>query len=209
MKPDPEHPAVIAIGGPNGAGKTTVSRSVLADALSVDQFVNADTIAAGLSGFNPARAAFSAGRVMLGRLQELAAARERFAFESTLSSRTFAPWLSRLTATGYRVGIVYVWVRSARIAVERVRARVRKGGHTVPEADIRRRYTRSASNLFALYLPLAEASGGPWRIYDNSGSEGARLVAYFDAGVPVVLDQRTFARLREVAREGSPDPEDR
>lgn len=187
-------PSVFIIAGPNGAGKTTVSKAVLRDALGVREFVNADVIAAGLSGFDPERAAFAAGRVMLTRLRELAAAHESFAFETTLASRTFAPWLAELKTQGWRVRILYVWVQSADTSVARVAARVRKGGHDVPEDVIRRRYLRSAHNLFSLYLPLANA----WRIYDNTGGK-PRLIAKrapdSSDSYPLILDKQAFERL--------------
>ncbi len=199
-----EAPAVVVIGGPNGAGKTTISRALLADTLGITEFVNADTIAAGLSGFEPERAAMAAGRVMLGRLRDLAAARASFAFESTLSSRTFAPWLSRLADDGYEVSLVYIWLRPAGLAVRRVRARVRRGGHHIPEADIRLRFGRSAANLFRLYIPLAERSGGVWRIFDNSGEQG-RLIACGGAMPAMIEDKSVLDRLREVSIGGEED----
>ena len=81
-------PRVVIIAGPNGAGKTTAARELLHGALRVDEFVNADVIAQGLSAFQPERAAMQAGRVMLRRLDELAAASADFAFETTLASGT-------------------------------------------------------------------------------------------------------------------------
>jgi len=165
-------PLVVIIGGPNGAGKTTISREVLANTLGITEFVNADTIAAGLSGFNPEGAAFAAGRVMLNRMRELAATRTNFSFESTLSSRTFAPWLRSLHASGWEIHVLYVSLKSPSLAVARVRDRVRRGGHGVDALIIRRRFHRSVHNLFNLYLPLAHN----WRIYDNSGLR-LRLVA--------------------------------
>lgn len=189
-------PTIVVIGGPNGAGKTTVSRAVLADTLGITEFVNADTIAAGLSGFDPERAAFAAGRVMIERLRELADARTDFAFETTLASRTFAPWLSRLALRGHEVHLLYIWLRSPDLAIRRVRARVRKGGHAVPDDTIRRRYARSAANLFTLYLPLART----WRLYDNSERRPV-LFAYGRRGEPAtMLRSRPYSRLQEVAR---------
>lgn len=157
-------PNIVVIGGPNGAGKSTIARDVLVDALRVEEFVNADTIAAGLAAFNPESAAFAAGRVMLARLRELAVARSTFAFESTLASRTFAPWLHHQITTGYEVRIVYVMLKSPRLAIHRVSKRVRQGGHNIPSDTVTRRFHRSAHNLLNLYLPLAQA----WQIYDNS-----------------------------------------
>lgn len=146
--------------------------TVLRDVLGVTDYVNADRIATGLSGFSPGRTAFAAGRVMMARLRELARSGSSFAFETTLATRSFAPWLSELRADGYGVQIVYLWLSSADLAVRRVALRVGEGGHDVPEADVRRRYRRGLANLFTLYLPLADG----WSIYDNSGPV-AELVA--------------------------------
>src|SRR5579875_3734992 len=96
-------PLIVVVAGPNGAGKTTTATSLLRDALAVDEFVNADTIAQGLSAFRPGEVAIAAGRIMLERLQALAAQRPNFAFETTLASRSFAPWLRARRAEGYRV----------------------------------------------------------------------------------------------------------
>ncbi len=159
-------PNIVVIGGPNGAGKSTIARDVLVDALRVQEFVNADTIAAGLAAFNPESAAFAAGRIMLARLHELAESRSTFAFESTLASRSFAPWLTQQAKTGYGVHVVYVALKSPELAVRRVARRVREGGHAIPPDTIKRRFFRSATNLLSLYLPLAET----WRIYDNSAA---------------------------------------
>jgi predicted ABC-type ATPase len=197
----PPPPVVVVIGGPNGAGKTTVSRDVLAGARGNTNLVNADAIAAGLSGFEPDRAAFAAGRVMLQRLRELSAARVSLAFETTLSSRSFAPWLRGLSRSGYRIDIVYVWLRTPALAVRRVRARVKEGGHGLSEEVIRRRYHRSARNLFNLYLPLATT----WRLYDNSARE-ARLIAHGRRDTPpIILDPSTFHRLRKIADADAKD----
>ncbi|MBY0263551.1 MAG: zeta toxin family protein, partial [Phycisphaerales bacterium] len=114
---------MMLIGGPNGAGKTTISRKAIAETVGVPEFVNADAIAIGLSGFNPDLAAMAAGRVMLGRLRELAAERRDFAFESTLASRSFAPWLKSLVESGYQFHLTFVWLRSPELAVRRVRKR--------------------------------------------------------------------------------------
>ena len=84
----------------------------------------------------------AAGRIMIRRLKELAATRANFAFETTLASRTFAPWLADLKSIGYQVHLVFLWLPSDEMAVARVAERVRMGGHDVPEDTIRRRYRR-------------------------------------------------------------------
>src|SRR4030043_2179635 len=92
---------LIVIAGPNGAGKSTTAPALLKGTLEVTEFVNADLIAQGLSGFQPESAVFHAGRVMLDRIHYLAKKRVDFAFETTLASRTFAPWIANLRKTGY------------------------------------------------------------------------------------------------------------
>lgn len=143
------------------------------DYLAIPDFVNADQIAAGLSAFNPEGAAFEAGRIMLQRVQELADAGKSFAFESTLSSRTFSVFLTKLKAKGYRVDLFYVWLNSVTLAQQRVALRVKMGGHAIPPEVIERRYARSAQNFRSLYLPLANN----WRVFDNSDSSNTQRVA--------------------------------
>lgn len=189
-------PAIVVIGGPNGAGKTTISRAVIAETLGVAEFVNADIIAQGLSGFGPERSALRAGRIMLARLRELAEQRADFAFETTMASRTFAPWLVEQTAAGYHLTLVFVWLRSADLSIRRVAARVRRGGHHVPDEIIRRRYERGIANFVRLYRPLADA----WRVYDNSEQGSPRLVAASVRGeFEHVFDRRAFDRIEEIA----------
>jgi predicted ABC-type ATPase len=163
----------VVIAGPNGAGKSTAAPALLKVTLQVSEFVNADTIAQGLSAFNPGGAAISAGRIMLKRLKELAAARESFAFETTLASRTFTPWIADLIADGYAFQLIYLWLPSPELAVERVAERVSSGGHNVPEEVIRRRYRKGIANFSSLYQPLATH----WYVYDNSQGIAPRFVA--------------------------------
>ena len=142
-------PRVVIFAGPNGAGKSTHADAIVA-ALGIDTFVNADYIARGLSGRNADAVAMQAGRIMLTRLKELAVAGKDFAFESTLSSRSFAPFLRQLKAQGYQVAIYYFSLTSASLAVRRVKLRVAMGGHDVPEDTVRRRFGRSLLNFHSL-----------------------------------------------------------
>jgi predicted ABC-type ATPase len=135
------NPSVIVLAGPNGAGKTTASRVVLQDLTHVSEFVNADVIAQGLSAFAPENAALEAGRIMLARLHELAANRANFAFETTLASRSFAPWLEGLIGSGYQFHLFFFWLPSPEFSIRRVENRVKMGGHYVDPATIGRRYT--------------------------------------------------------------------
>jgi predicted ABC-type ATPase len=114
-----------------------------------------------------------AGRIMLKRLHELAAERADFAFESTLASRSYARWINRIRRDGYSLHLLFLWLRSPEIAIERVKERVRMGGHDVPEEVIRRRYHRGVRNFFDIYQPLAET----WMVYDNSTAVEPLLIA--------------------------------
>ena len=97
-----------------------------------------------------------AARLLLTRWRELVAAGVDFAFESTLSGRTYAVMLRDAQRAGYSVRICYLWLPDAKFSLRRVRQRVLKGGHDVPAADVRRRFVPSLQNFFALYLPLAD-----------------------------------------------------
>jgi hypothetical protein len=126
-------PQVVVIAGPNGAGKTIVSKTLLSEILHSKAFVNMDAIAQGLNGLAPDTQAFQAGRLMLQQLDEFANAGEDFAFETTLSGRTFAAWLRKLREEGDQVFLFDSWLNRADLAVERVRLRVQTGGHSIPE----------------------------------------------------------------------------
>lgn len=192
------HPSVVVVAGPNGAGKSSSAPKFLRDTLAVREFVNADVIASGLAGFEPERAAVAAGRLMLQRLSELAEKRRSFAFETTLSSRAFAPQIQGWMRSGYRFHLVSLWLRSVEVALARVAGRVRAGGHDIPAQAIRRRYERGLKNLLRLYIPMATS----WSIYDNSSSCGARCVAR--GGVTLdtqVLDSGAWTRIESHARE--------
>lgn len=167
-------PNVIIIAGPNGAGKTTTAPALLRDVLDVPFFVNADVIAQGLSGFSPESAALQAGRIMLERIKFLAAEGADFAFETTLAARNYAAWIRSLQETQrYSLHVVFLWLPSPEMAIARVRSRVSRGGHGIPEEVVRRRYDAGLRNFFTLYMPLTAS----WRFYDNSRKTGPRLLA--------------------------------
>lgn len=186
-------PRVVVFAGPNGAGKSTHAETILAG-LDIDVFVNAGLIARGLSGRNTDAVAFDAGRIMLLRLRQLAAERQDFGFESTLASRSFAPFLRRLAGAGYRVSVYYFSLSSAALAIERVRLRVAQGGHDVPRDVVRRRFHRSLRNFMALYAPIADE----WVIFDNSSLPRARVVALHQGDELDIKDSATWRKLQKL-----------
>lgn len=166
-------PKLYIIAGCNGAGKTTASYTVLPEMLGCKEFVNADEIAKGLSPFNPESVAIEAGRLMLQRMDDLLSEGSDFAFETTLSTRSYVKFIERAQAKGYFVTLLYFWLPTPEQAI-RVATRVREGGHNIPSDVIRRRYANGIKNLTALYIPLCNY----WAIYDNSSAdEQIRIIA--------------------------------
>ena len=186
--------------GPNGAGKSTSANRLLRGTFRVDEFVNADVIAKGLSAFNPEGAAIAAGKIMITRLRELADARANFAFETTLASRSFAAWIKSVRSTGYRFHLVYFWVPAPEISIARVKQRVLLGGHHVPEETIRRRYYGGIRNFFELYQPICDT----WRWYNNSVTPRATLIASGGASRhDKIYDPSTWKIIEAQSQEGS------
>lgn len=168
-----ESPRVIIIAGPNGAGKSTTAPKLLRGPLRVDDFVNADEIARGLSAFKPETVAMEAGRILLQRIHHLADRRRNFAFETTLASRSFSPWIRDLVAGGYEFYLIYLWLPAPELAVARVAQRVKVGGHHVPDSTVFRRDSAGMANFFDLYRSLATR----WRWYNNSAPANPKLLA--------------------------------
>lgn len=188
-------PRVVIFAGPNGAGKSTHADAILA-ALGIETFVNADYIARGLSGRNTDAVAFEAGRIMLRRLRQLGDSKADFAFESTLSSRTFVRFLKLLKKQGYSVAIYYFSLANAQLAVRRVKLRVAMGGHHVPTDVVKRRFIRSLNNFFALYAPLADE----WTMFDNSAPPQARQIASQSADQLIVTENTTWHKLQKLSQ---------
>jgi len=159
-------PNLYIISGCNGAGKTTASYTILPEMLDCKEFVNSDEIAKGLSPFNAdtMAVAVEASRIMYKRIRELIEQASTFALETTLASRSIAGLVKDAQAKGYYVTLLYFWLNTPDLAVERVRNRVLMGGHNVAEQTIRRRYRAGIQNLFNLYMPICDF----WLITDNS-----------------------------------------
>lgn len=157
-------PDLYIIAGCNGAGKTTASLTILPEILDCREFVNADNIAAGISPFNVEGVAVEAGRIMLHRIEELLEASDTFAIETTLATRSYVGLVKRAQEKGYSVSLIYIWLTTPELALQRVAARVRKGGHNIPSDVVQRRYFKGIRNLFHLFIPICDN----WIIADNS-----------------------------------------
>jgi len=178
--------------GCNGAGKTTASFTVLPELLGCREFVNADEIARGLSPFNPESVAVEAGRLMLKRIDELLAEGSDFALETTLATRSYVGLVDRAHEQGYRVSLLFFWLRSTELAHERVAERVRRGGHNIAPDVIDRRYRLGLRNLFELFVPIVDE----WMLIDNS-DENVAVVAKKKVSESIeIKDLITYNKIR-------------
>ena len=154
--------------------------------------MNVDLIAGGLSPFDPERAALKAGRIMLEQIHSLAERGVDFGFETTLSGRTYVKLLQEMKGRKDLVHIFFLLISGVEVALERIRLRVRNGGHAIPEATVRRRFGRSLRNFLHVYKPLAKS----WTIFDNSG-DVPRIIAFEESGKVEILDSHVFNVLLE------------
>lgn len=160
------------IAGCNGAGKTTASYTILPEILDCNEFVNADEIARGLSPFRPEKAGIQAGRLMLQRIKSLIDKGQDFAFETTLSTKSYKLLVEDAKKSNYSVTLIFFYLSSQELAVKRVETRVKEGGHNIPEKVIRRRYENGLKNFFNIFRPIVDE----WMFIENSG-EPYKLIA--------------------------------
>lgn len=184
-------PNVILIAGPNGAGKSTLAPALLRDTLNITEFVNADAIAEGLAAFAPEAVSLDAGKIMLRRLNALSESNLDFAFETTLATRSYARFLKGLQSKGYSVNLIFLWLPNVEMAMARVEARVRSGGHSIPVETIRRRYDRGLKNLFELYLPFVDH----WRIFNAAVTIPTEIAKHDEEYGTVVAEPRLWEQI--------------
>ena len=182
---------LFIIAGPNGAGKTTASYTILPEIFHIQEFVNADEIAKGLSPFNPDAAGLNAGRIMLNRINELLHKNLSFAFETTLSTRSYVGFVKKAQKQGYEVVLLFLALDSIELAQKRVEVRVKEGGHNIPKDVIDRRYTKGLSNLFNLYIPIVDK----WILLNNSG-EVFNVIAEGSQEELIIKNQDTWSVLK-------------
>ncbi|UCS94006.1 zeta toxin family protein [Echinicola marina] len=180
------------VAGCNGAGKTTASYTILPEILDCKEYVNADEIAKGLSPFQPEKANIQAGKLMLRRIKDLIRTGQNFAFETTLSTRSYTNLIKEAKEVGFEVYLLFFWLRSSDLAVQRVRVRVQEGGHHIPENVIHRRYVNGLKNFFNLYLPIVDQ----WILINNSG-EPYEIIAKNSDGELNVNDKGIWKSLKQ------------
>ena len=186
---------VYIIAGPNGSGKTTFATMFLPDYVKCPNFVNADLIAKGLAPFEPRSAAIKAGKLVLQQIHEFADRGVDFAFETTLSGKSYVKLLTELKAKGYGLHLFFLWIPSPELAIERIKDRVREGGHNVPPKDVRRRFIRGINNFFKLYESLFDS----WMLFDNSKAKPL-LIAKRKNGHMELNNEELFKIIQSSAR---------
>lgn len=184
------------ISGCNGAGKTTASYTVLPDVLGCKEFVNADEIARGLSPFNPESVTIEAGRLMLQRIEDLLYKNETFSIETTLATKSYINLIRKAQAKGYTVRLLFFWLNSPELALQRIEERVARGGHNIPESVVRRRYVTGISNLFHLFMNEVDF----WEIYDNSVFPAIQVATGSkDEGTSIIVES-TYKKIADYVK---------
>jgi len=182
------------IAGCNGAGKTTASFTILPEIIECKEFVNADEIAKGLSPFQPEKVAFESGRIMLKRITELLIDNQSFAFETTLSTKSYKSKILEAKEKGYTVTLLFFWLQNVELAKARVKMRVSEGGHNIEPEIIERRYSRGINNLFSIYLPIVDGA----IIFDNSNGKHELLAEKTVDGQLNIIDSNKFNLLKNL-----------
>ena len=182
---------LFIIAGCNGAGKTTASYTILPEILNCDEFVNADEIAKGISPFNPDKNSFQAGRIMLERIHYLRRSGNDFAFETTLSTRSYKGFITEAQKEGYEVTLIFFYLNSVKLAIKRVKTRVIEGGHNIPENVIRRRYEKGLENFFVIFKSVVNS----WILVDNS-ERNLQIIAERKNSYQKITNQETWDYLK-------------
>lgn len=187
-------PKLYIISGCNGSGKTTASYTLLPDLLECRQFVNSDEFAKSLSPFDPTSASVTASRYMLMKINYLLGRYEDFAIETTLATRSLLKIIEEAQSVGYEVQILYFWLNSPELAIQRVRDRVAAGGHNIPDNVVRRRYVMGLNYFFDTYCPVCDK----WILADNSKSPFT-IVAEGTNKLKYIRDNEKFRLIWNIA----------
>lgn len=197
-------PRLYIISGCNGAGKTTASYSLLPEMLDCSEFVNSDEFAKSLSPFHPENASIQASRYMLLKIRYLLKKRSDFAVETTLATRTLMKTIKLAQAAGYSVTLLYFWLNSPELAIERVKARVEAGGHNIPVDTIIRRYNVGIDYFFHHYAPISDR----WILADNSQAPFRVIAEGSKEDVINIKDHETYEKIHQIVQEHRRDVEE-
>ena len=140
---------VVIIAGANGSGKTTFARKFLD--VTKYEFLNADEIAKELSPEDPSKARVAAGKKVISLLDEMISQSKSFVIESTLSGSFLEKHIKTLKENGYEIKLIYIFLGSQELCIERIKSRVMQGGHNIPDADVIRRFNRGLIKFWYKY----------------------------------------------------------
>ena len=183
-------PKLYVIAGPNGSGKTTFAEKFLPHYAGCFEFVNADLIAKGLSPFGPSKVAIKAGKLLLEQIAYFSKKKIDFAFETTLAGKGYANIFKQMKQDGYELHLFFLWLPDVKLALARVADRVRKGGHAIPESDVKRRFIRGILNLLHVYRELFDT----WTVFDNSMTD-SKIIVKNESGVLSVTAGPTYQKI--------------
>ncbi len=192
-------PRLFILSGCNGSGKTTASYSLLPELLECSELVNSDEFAKSLSPFNPSAASVIASRYMLAKIKYLLSRKVDFIIETTLATRSLTNIINEAKELGYEVTLIYFWLNSVELAINRVKKRVASGGHSIPEDVIRRRYVMGLKYFFEIYSPICHR----WVLADNSKSPFT-VVAEGTKDNIQIKDEEKYALIRKICYPQGP-----
>ena len=188
------HPTCYIIAGANGAGKTTFALKYLPKIVSCRNFINVDEIARGVSPLNIEAGQLQASRIFLELMHQKISLRKDFAFETTLSGKSWLQKITQWQKDGWRVVLYYLYIPAVSVSKMRVKQRVEQGGHDIPIADLERRYPRSIANLFEYTERCDEVI---W--LDNSTGIAKPIFEKKHANRNEIINKKLYQKIQEQA----------
>lgn len=186
-------PELYIIAGPNGAGKTTAAKTILPEVFDCKIFLNADEIAAQLNPGNVEAAALKAARIMLSQIEESIQKKETFSIETTLATRSYLQLVHKAQLQQYEVILLFFYLPSVEMAKQRVAQRVQKGGHSIPEEVIERRYFLGIKNLME-FIEIVDR----WRVYNNITTPPQKIAEGERDGPVKILNFDAWKKLQKI-----------
>ncbi len=185
-------PQLVILAGPNGAGKTTCSSRLLPDRVP---FINADEIAKGLIGYEGVAQDMRAIRILIERVSGFETSGLSFAIETNLANRALLQRIHRLQGKGYSIMLIFLWLQSVDLAIDRVMERIRRGGHSVPSEVIKRRYRIGLSNFLRDYHSMVDS----WFFFDNSMGDTRLVASWEKPGPGKIFQDDLWTRIKKGA----------